>query len=264
MANITIVPCIKLLSKDFGTNYSNWENLTELGLIAWKSAINYVESSDRTVLLHFDLQVKNHQNMEREIIRECIKLHEQGHNVLLLEADTICVKTVDIFELKLDKLTLFSLAGTEDNPDLPQKFNLNSGVVFLPNTANGAVKILKTYLESEWPAKWAHYQFIWNRAFYSQFETMENGLSYVVDRRPGSYNFFESKTHINCKISDAKILHNFSSRSVGQARFISRLAYSYGVNGYKIGLKLLATKNKVRIKDYVKLFKTFLYKFLKT
>jgi hypothetical protein len=56
MANVVIIPCVKLQKKDFGTDYFNWENLADSGFIAWKSALNFVESADSVILLHLYLE----------------------------------------------------------------------------------------------------------------------------------------------------------------------------------------------------------------
>lgn len=252
MANVVLIPCVKLKKKDFGTDYSNWENLADSGFIAWKSAVNFVESADSVILQHLFLEIKTHQNLERAILSKCIELHDLGHSILLLEADTICVKPVNLFNSGLSKMTLFAFVGAEDDEEIPERFNLNSGVVYWPSQQRQVREVLSDAISAEWPNKWAYYQVIWNRAFYSQFESKESGKNYVEGLKSGMYNYFHSPEAIpgmnSCKIEDAAILHLFTSRSVRNARRTAILTYRFNLRGYKAGLFIVKI-GKVLVKQ---------------
>lgn len=235
--NIVIVPCVALQSKDFGTDYTKWEALVEIGKNSWDSAVRNVVGADEVILFHSKLKVKSHQQMERMILRKCITLHKQGFNILLLEADTLCIQEVDIFSLDLKELQLFSLAGTEDHPSIPGEYNLNSGVVYWPALATKPCDVLIEELAGEWPDTWAYYQNIWNKAYYSQFSTFEAGLEKLSFLGNGKYNWFYGKTKNQIQIKNAVIAHFFTSRGLIRANKLSNITRRFGIRGFEIAFR---------------------------
>lgn len=231
--NIVIIPCMKLSTAQFGLDYSKWDSLQNLGVNAWESAVRNVKGADRVMLFHDSLNPSTHQSMEKSILREAIRLHKQGHSVLILEADTFCVGEVNLFESQLvDKLRLFSAASSQDHPDLPIEYNLNSGVVFWPAKATAPLSVLENLVEHDWPETWAYYQFIWNKGFYSQFDSLQEGwdASRVVPL--GMYNWFIDSPKLEVPVTQARILHFFTSRGLNQALRLSQAVKKHGVKGY--------------------------------
>ena len=236
--NIVIIPCVALLSKDFGTDYTKWDALTQIGKNAWESAVENVLGADEVVLFHANLHVKSHQEMERMILQKCLDLHEQGVNILLLEADTFCLKEVNLFNKGIDFLQLFSLAGTEDHPTIPAQFNLNSGVIYWPAEATKPKEIIRNELMSEWPATWAYYQNIWNKAFYSQFDSFEIGIKSLSNFGNGTFNWFYGNTPGQIQIDNAVIAHFFTSKGLTRAKKLSNITKKFGVRGFRGAIRL--------------------------
>jgi hypothetical protein len=226
--NIVLIPCIRGLSKDLGVNYEDWENLSRCALISYNSAVIHIKDADQVIMFHQNLQISSIQSVEKAILQKVLSHHKIGDNVLLLEADTICINDIYLNEFPQDKLQLFALIGRSDFPErINDNHYQNSGVVYLPKNANKLVtKIISDAVKSKWPARWAYYQLIWNEAYYSQFQTPEEGSEKTHDSGIAEFNLLIDSKNFNLKAQNAKIIHLFTSKGSKRARKMAEKLYN--------------------------------------
>ena len=121
-------------------------------------------------------------------IRELVK----NNNVLFSEADTIFVK--DFSEIFfLGKFMMFSKCEEDSNIDasLTKEFYLNGGMVYYPHNMDTKMwnHIDNIYRYDSIKMTGNLYEVIMNRMYYSQFDTMEDGLNYLKSFGIKKYNW---------------------------------------------------------------------------
>ena len=215
MARLVLVPCFKTGSSDLGADYSNFKLLSLAARKSWLSAVKNVSGADAVVMVHEPLPGNSIQDLERRLLRMCVERVRAGDDVLLLEADTLCLSPVPIFELGLRGLQLFALNGVRSFPDIAPEHYLNSGVVFLSReTPESVLGFIEQRSTDEWPLQWAYYQHVWNQAYYLQFADPEAGSN--LDRLGGSgvYNWLPDRPPQQVPLAEARIIHWYSSRGI--------------------------------------------------
>jgi len=121
-------------------------------------------------------------------IRELVK----NNNILFSEADTIFVK--DFSEIfSLEKFMMFSKCEEDSNIDasLTKDFYLNGGMVYYPHNMDTKMWNHIDNIDQYDSIKMTGnlYEVIMNRMYYSQFDTMEDGLNYLKKFGISKYNW---------------------------------------------------------------------------
>jgi hypothetical protein len=223
------------LTSDLQVDYSDYDNLSKCALISYNSAIKHILDADQVMMVHRPVKNKSIQNIERRIIQIALDLHSQNHNVLLLEADAICVNDFKFADFRSDYLQLFALAGGSDYREkIPNAYYFNSGVIYFPRDTNFKVtKYIENQLNVEWPSKWAYYQLIWNSAYYIQFDSFDQGRNHSDSYINGKYNWLAFGRGSKIQVREIKIVHLFTSRGIRSARKIAEKMYFSKVNSKK-------------------------------
>ena len=210
---------------------------------AFFSASRNIKDFERIEIFANKLESAEIQMLEKALLREMLDQHNKGNDVLLIEADTYVYKELYISELDNNYLQLFALIGKTDFPDIfSTKYYANSGVIWWPANAPKIVEeVIKSELNSEWPFKWAHYQAIWNKAYYAQFESFEAGRERILTIGDGKYNWFPGPSKVDA--IDAVIFHMFNSRGIAK---VLKLQKVLGQRDLSKFLMLVKRKNKLK------------------
>jgi len=162
------------------------------------------------------------------MFHEIKSLVADGHNVLMSEIDTIFLQ--DFSEIfNLDKLTLFARCNgsCKSNPSLSKGYYLNSGLVYYPSTLRADVFINQLPEDGSVASSGINYEECVNRMFYSQFENMDSGISYLEKIGFSKYNWRGALSLDNDQMpedpSEIKHVHflNMSEYIHGDSNFAS-------------------------------------------
>jgi hypothetical protein len=213
--NIVLIPCIKSESRNLGANYEDFDSLSHAAINTYFSAIKHISDADEVIIFHVKCS-NSIQEVERKILSKMLELNSKGNNVLLLEADTLCVRDFGCSEFPRNKLQLFTLIGMSDFPEEIEKdYYLNSGVIWFPYKASRKIrKSISFFLSEPWPNRWAYYQLIWNLLYYGQFKNRDRGLSQVLGLGSGKFNWIIDDAPYKVDESSSKIMHFFTSRGI--------------------------------------------------
>ena len=172
-----------------------------------QSAEKHIKNLDDIIIIQNDRKYINYKNARIDTILQTRDLWLQGNNIFAIESDTLCVDEVDVFG-RYDKMVMFSKNFNHESI-------FNAGVKYFPQEMPKEVWDTQTIIDVlDWP--WTHgdEQQFWNKMYYKQFDTEQQGVEYfnknVVD---GKYNWF--KEHSSSK-DTASIIHYFSSRGMKQ------------------------------------------------
>lgn len=228
--NIVLVPCFLFGARAFNADYTGHATLLGCAANSFKSAVSHVDSADQVRMLHSPIESGDFQDFERRLIREVLRLSAEGHNVLMLEADTLCLSLVDIFKWNSRRIELFAFTGHADYPEFPDAAYLNSGVVYVPAKLGAAqVELLESSLASDWPKSWAMSQLLWNRVYYSQFSTVDEGAAQVAERGNGKFNWLVDQPVAQVSAQEARISHFFTSRGTKRVLKLQNTAAKRGL-----------------------------------
>ena len=210
--NLLVYPLYKIKGKE--SEYQKHKKFVEKNI----SVVKRFNCVDDIIILGKD--VNTWSEMIDDVllsIRELVK----NNNVLFSEADTIFTKQFsEIFSL--ENFMMFSKCEENSNIDssLTKDFYLNGGLVYYPSNMNKDLWKFIDNMDQYESIKMTGnlYEVIMNRMYYSQFDTMEDGLNYLKDFGIKKYNWC-----IRSKASTEKLRHihflNMSHYTSDESKF---------------------------------------------
>jgi len=150
-------------------------------------------------------------SMLRDVFSKLLEL--RGNNLLVIDADTLCVRTVEMFG-KWDRLTMFNMANARVPYNaFPYHLYLHSAIRYVPAEFD-YWEIVETLGIDEYDdAVWAYDQYVWNKMFWAQPGVeLERAREYVDPR----YCWVPMREYDNLGIpkSEAYIIHFCETRGV--------------------------------------------------
>lgn len=114
--------------------------------------------------------------MLHDIFDQLYVLWREGHDVLYTDADTLCLRPVEVFG-RFDKFMLFSETPAKPEGPLPGPY-LNGGVKYLPACMSRDLwEWADRYYRQHDGRRWDFDQELYNRMFYKQSLWHHNGWS---------------------------------------------------------------------------------------
>lgn len=138
-------------------------------------------------------EVDHWSEMVGDMIEKIYELNASGHKVLFSEIDTVFLQEFSEIFL-LEKLTMFARCNgaSQIDPSLSTGYYLNAGLTYYPANLNSSVWEIsrnKFKTNNSIAIAGTTYEVLVNRMFYSQFENMDSGISYLEKIGFSKYNW---------------------------------------------------------------------------
>jgi hypothetical protein len=166
--NYLVIPCYTLLEETSEV----FHQMRELSIASFKKNLKGVWQS---LTLHGtildDRFETRFSRMHMEMFNRLYKLWEEGHNVLFVDTDTLCLNPTYIFEVFNEMRMFWNTAELKESDTYTPRFKpyLNAGVMYFPATMTQETWDVGLR-QMPFIKHWDDSQEIYNEMFRSQFE----------------------------------------------------------------------------------------------
>jgi len=97
------------------------------------------------------------------------ELWDEGHNVLLVDLDTVCIQPTVIFGAQHFRMFGLTNQDAPSRQDISEGHYMNAGVMYLPQSMDKRLWDIQQALLEQWDdSLWSYDQYVWNRMFWAQ------------------------------------------------------------------------------------------------
>jgi hypothetical protein len=218
MKNIFITALYRLIRDSSRKSISS--DYEEIHKLCVDSFLKNLSGIDRHIVLSGNKNTSH--DMFKEIFYRIKDIyHSEPCNIIFTDADTLCVKPVNIFN-KYNTFSMFLISITgkfSTYKKVPKRLWKSlkpwfmSNVRYYPHGLNDTVWRTGTELANKWINVWAYECIIYNSMIHSQFD----GMSYTEIKKTyhkPEFNYFYATDHFDMDIplEEARIIHFAGSR----------------------------------------------------